>query len=161
MSAEISIGTANMFDECAVLRRVPLFRTMDPAKLKLLSFTSRRVRFPAGEYMIRKGDVSTAAYAILNGQAEVLIPVPGGEKVIALVGESRVVGEIGLLLDTPRTLSIRAKSDVDCLKLCRDVFFQLLRESPEFAIAVMQDLATALDQRTSQVLAIMAERGAA
>ena len=36
-------------DEVDVLRRIPLFANIEPARLKLLAFTSDRVAFSAGQ----------------------------------------------------------------------------------------------------------------
>ena len=60
-------------DEVGMLRRVPLFSGIAPAKLKLLAFTSDRVSYSAGQILFRQGDVGDAAYVILSGTAEILV----------------------------------------------------------------------------------------
>ena len=44
-----------------------MFRDIDPARLKLLAFTSERVQFSDGQRFFSQGDPSDAAYVILEG----------------------------------------------------------------------------------------------
>ena len=52
-------------DEVEMLRRVPIFSRIAPAKLKLLAFTSDRMTYNAGQNLFRQGDVGDAAYVVL------------------------------------------------------------------------------------------------
>ena len=47
--------------EVQSLRQVPMFRDIDPARLKLLAFTSERVQFAPGQRLFGQGDVADAA----------------------------------------------------------------------------------------------------
>jgi len=62
----------NVDQEAAVLARVPTFAKLDPARLKLLAFTSRALRFAPGDMLIRAGDPSDSAFVILEGTVEFL-----------------------------------------------------------------------------------------
>ena len=70
--------------EVQSLRQVPMFRDIDPARLKLLAFTSERVQFSGGQRFFSQGDPSDAAYVILEGRASVLLGTPGGEIKMAI-----------------------------------------------------------------------------
>ena len=65
-------------EEVEVLRRVPLFARIDPAKLKLLAFTSERLVFPAGSELFHQGDTGDAAYILLDGEADILVDAAEG-----------------------------------------------------------------------------------
>ncbi|MGI9408280.1 MAG: cyclic nucleotide-binding domain-containing protein, partial [Hyphomicrobiaceae bacterium] len=69
---------ADIQDEVAVLRRIPLFAHIEPAKLKLLAFTSQRVAFDAGQELFHQGYDGDAAYVIIDGDAQVLVDTPEG-----------------------------------------------------------------------------------
>ena len=47
-----------------VLRGIPLFSRIEPAKLKLLAFTSEHLEFRAGDTLCRQGDPGDAALRI-------------------------------------------------------------------------------------------------
>src|SRR5215208_3036034 len=73
--------------EVQSLRQIPMFRDMDPARLKLLAFTSERVQFADGQRFFSQGDPSDAAYVILEGRATVLLNSPSGEIKVAALGQ--------------------------------------------------------------------------
>ena len=93
--------------EVSSLRQVPLFRGVEPSRLKLLAFTSERVHFEAGQQLFARGDVADAAYLILDGSAAVTIDGPFGPFRLALLGSNALVGEMGILAE-PAALRYRA-----------------------------------------------------
>ena len=78
----------DVFQEAEMLRRVPFFGGLDSAKLKLLAFTSRALKFAPGEDLVKKGGASDSAYVILDGEAEVIGETSAGEFVIAALGSN-------------------------------------------------------------------------
>lgn len=136
--------------ETETLRHIPMFSTIDPARLKLLSFTSERVSYMPGEEFIKQGEVGDSAFVIMNGECDVIIDTPDGPVTVGTIGANQLVGEIALLYSGRRTATLRAKTPVVCLLLSRDVFFHLLREFPDFSLAVMRDLAGRLERVTAQ-----------
>ena len=139
--------------EVQSLRQVPMFRDVDPARLKLLAFTSDRVQFTDGQRFFAQGDASDAAYVVLDGEAEVLLEPAGGEAIrLAVLGRTALVGEMGILSDAPRSASVRALGPTTALRIDRRVFLELLGQFPQIAVAVMRELARRLEQ-TNQKLA--------
>ena len=49
----------SLMQEFELLRRVPFFAEIEPAKLKLLAFMSERVGFDPGKIVCRQGDPAT------------------------------------------------------------------------------------------------------
>ena len=92
-----------------MLRRVPFFGGLDSAKLKLLAFTSRALRFAPGEDLMRKGESADSAYVILEGEVEIIGETGAGEFVVAVVGRNSLQGEMGVIMNAPRGLTVRAK----------------------------------------------------
>ncbi|MEM7693825.1 MAG: Crp/Fnr family transcriptional regulator [Pseudomonadota bacterium] len=137
--------------DLAALRKVPLFRGVDDQKLKLLAFMSERTRFEVGEDLMTEGAYGDVAYIILGGQADIVINTPGGEQTVAKVGENDFVGEIAILIDVPRTATVRAASTVVALGIEKDQFFKLLTNFPDMAVEVMRALAHRLERTTREV----------
>jgi CRP/FNR family cyclic AMP-dependent transcriptional regulator len=135
--------------ETEMLRNIPMFSTIDSARLKLLSFTSERVSYMVGEEFIKQGEVGDSAFVIMSGECDVIIDTPNGPVAVATLGSNQLVGEIALLHNGRRTATLRAKTPVVCLLLSKDVFFHLLREFPDFSLAVMRDLADRLERVTA------------
>ena len=95
--------------EFELLRRVPIFAEIEPAKLKLLAFMSERVAFDPGKRLMRQGDPADAAYLIIDGHAEVIVETPAGPVIVATLGPNELVGEMGILCDVPRNATVCAK----------------------------------------------------
>jgi CRP-like cAMP-binding protein len=147
----------SLIKDVEVLRSIPLFAKMEPAKLKLLAFTSERLEFLDGDEVCRQGDVGDAAYIILEGEADVLVDAPGGALKVATVRKNDIIGEIAILCDVPRTATVTASTDLTTLKVSKDNFFQLIAQFPQMGIEVMHELASRL-HHTTQALTLAKAR---
>lgn len=136
--------------DAAALRKMPLFRGIDDQKLRLLAFMSERVRFDIGENIVEEGDFGDTAYIILEGRADVIIRTPGGEQMIATVKENDFVGEIAILIDVPRTATVRATTDLVALLVTKEKFFKLVANFPDMSVEIMRSLAHRLERTTRE-----------
>src|SRR5690348_8077473 len=114
--------------EFEVLRRVPMFAAIEPARLKLLAFMCERVGFDAGNRLMQQGDPADAAYLIIDGHAEVILETPSGPVIVATLGVNEIVGEMGILGNAPRAATVRAKDRLIALRIPKEPFIRLLRE---------------------------------
>lgn len=147
------------------LRNIPMFKGIDPAKLRLLAFISERMTFRPGEMLCQQGEPGDSAYIILSGTADVLVDTGGGQlRKVAEIKQNDVVGEISILCDTPRTATVSASSELIALNISKDNFFKILTEFPEVSLEVMRVLARRLERTTrdlAQVRGQIADGGAA
>jgi len=130
--------------EYEVLRRVPIFAGIEPARLKLLAFMCERVGFDPGNRLLRQGDPADAAYLIIDGHAEVILETPSGPLIVATVGTNEIVGEVGILGNAPRAATVRAKDRLTALRIPKEPFMRLVRGCPTIAVSIMQELAQRL-----------------
>lgn len=143
-------------DEVEMLRRVPLFSKIAPAKLKLLAFASERLNCRDGQNLFRQGDPGDAAYVVLSGTADVLVNADGGEVKVADVEQNSIVGEIAILCDVSRTATVRATSRLEVLKISKENFLGLMNDFPDMAVEIMRVLADRLNHTTSELTAARA-----
>ena len=136
-------------DEVLMLQQVPLFAGLEPAKLKLLAFSSDRVSYDTGEILFRQGDVGDAAYVVLAGTADILVDSEQGPIKVAEVGENSIIGEIAILCDAARTATVKAAIPIEALRIRKEQFIKLLTDFPEVMIEVMRVLAERLSQTTA------------
>ena len=141
----------NLNEEVELLKGVPIFSKVEPAKLKLLAFTSERVNFTAGQEVCHQGDPGDTMYVILGGTADVLIDTEGGQITVAEMKKNGFFGEIAILCDVPRTATIKARDPLSTLKISKDMFYRLVAEFPQMAVEVMRELAHRLED-TNQKL---------
>ena len=146
-----------LHDEVDLLRRIPLFAQIEPAKLKLIAFTSERVAFDAGKVLFNQGDGANAAYVIVEGKAEVMVNSEAGPVTVAVLGPNDFFGEIAILCDVPRTATVRAQSRLVTLRISKDLFLRLIKEFPQMAVSIMRELAHRLEQTNNQLRTAHAE----
>ena len=144
-------------EEYEVLRRVPFFAEIEPAKLKLLAFMSERIAFDPGMPLFRQGDPGDAAYLIIAGEAEVIAETPAGPLVLATLGANEIVGEMAILGNVPRAATVRAKDRLITLRISKEPFMRMVREFPSMAVAMMQELAERLAATNNQLSTAQAE----
>jgi len=143
--------------EFELLRRVPIFTEIEPVKLKLLAFMSERVAFDPGKLLMGQGDPADAAYLIIEGHAEVIAETPAGPVILATVGANEIVGEMGILCNAPRNATVRAKDRLVALRISKELFMRMVREFPNIAVSIMQELAHRLEANNNQLRAALAE----
>ena len=139
-------------EEVELLRQIPLFAKIEPSKLKLLAFTSERLKFRADDELFRQGDVGDSAYIVIGGQADVIRSTERGEVVVSTVKRNDIVGEVAILCDVPRTATVRAKEELEVLKISKDLFFRMISEFPQMSVEIMRELAARLDRTTDQLM---------
>jgi CRP/FNR family transcriptional regulator, cyclic AMP receptor protein len=147
----------SLLQEYELLRRVPYFAEIEPAKLKLLAFMSERVGFDPGKTLCRQGDPADAAYLIIEGEAEIILEGGGDPITVATIGPNDTVGEMGILGDVPRNATVRAKERLITLRIAKEPFMRMVREFPNMAISIMRELAQRLDLSNHQLLDALTE----
>jgi CRP-like cAMP-binding protein len=149
--------------EVQSLRQVPMFREIDPARLKLLAFTSDRLSYDEGDVLFRQNEISDSIYVIVEGTVGVFATATRDRVKLAELGPGKIVGEMGVLCDQPRSATVEAASHVVALKIGREVFFDMLGQFPQMSVAVMRELARRVDDTNKKLLSKdseAADRGA-
>src|SRR3546814_20744909 len=93
--------------EVEILRRIPIFAKIDPAKLKLMAFASERVTYKPGQALFRQGERGEAAFIVLEGPADVLIEASDCPLRVASLSDPEILGEMAILGDHPRTATVQ------------------------------------------------------
>jgi CRP-like cAMP-binding protein len=146
-----------LLQEYELLRRVPVFAEIEPAKLKLLAFMSERIAFDAGQALCHQGDPADAAYLIIEGEADIILEGAAGPITVATLGANDFVGEAGILGDAPRNATVRAKCRLVVLRIAKDPFMRMVREFPNMAISIMRELENRLDLTNKQLFTARSE----
>ncbi len=134
-----------------VLCEVPMFRNVDPKQLRLFAFMGETLTYREGERLFEKGDEGDAAFVVINGSVNVLVPNDDGETAVATLSEREIFGEMAVLCDQRRSTAIAAKTDVEVLRLDRAVIMNLLQEFPHIALELLKVLASRLEATTQDL----------
>jgi CRP/FNR family transcriptional regulator, cyclic AMP receptor protein len=139
------------------LRAIPLFAKVEPAKLKLLAFTSERLEYRSGHELFHQGASGDAAYIVLEGKADILVDGPRDAITVAMLGKNDIIGEIAILCDVPRTATVVAHGDLETMRVPKDEFLHLVTQVPQIGLEVMRALASKLDHATQALIAAHAK----
>jgi CRP/FNR family cyclic AMP-dependent transcriptional regulator len=150
----------NLNEEVEILKGVPLFSKMEPAKLKLLAFTGERMTFNVGQEVCHQGDTGDAMYVILGGVADVLLDTPTGPLQVAQLRKNGFFGETAILCDAPRNATIKASDSLLTLKISKDMFYRLVSEFPTMAIEMMRELAHRVEDANQKLREATANKAA-
>jgi glucose-6-phosphate 1-dehydrogenase len=116
-----------------VLNKIEIFKDGDPLFLSQVILALRPEVLAPGEVIMRKGDIGQDAYVVVRGQVEI---VDDHGVVLKTLKDGDVFGELALLIHTPRTATVRAKSSCDLMALDKASFARILRDHPQFAARV-------------------------
>jgi diguanylate cyclase (GGDEF)-like protein len=129
-----------------VLASVELFRTLSPSQLsKLLAGSSQRW-YPTGYAIIQPGERPHSVYVVLSGRvrmAETLADTSTDTSVTEL-RQGEVFGELGILKERTRTVTVVALERTSCLLIPDGNFLDALHASPETALGLVQAMARRL-----------------
>ncbi len=137
-------------EETIFLSKLPLFQDLEPARLKLLAFTSEMINFQHGEILFRVGEPGDCAYVIMQGEVEILSSTDE-QSVVEVLEVNQIFGEIAVLNDEPRSATLRAKGELKVMKINETLFMQLIMESPGLALKVLRQLSQKLADSHEQV----------
>ena len=146
----------DVIDRVTSLKEIPLFQAMPAASLLPIAEACRDLTFPAGATIFAQGAPGDALFVLLAGHVDIL---RDGE-VINTLGPGECFGEIAVLDQTPRTASAVAVHDARTLSLDAERFRQVVRESGEIGLAVIQALSRRLRVATRRESALRQLAGA-
>ena len=105
--------------ELDLIERVPMFAPLSVATKERVAANLVPLSVPAGELVIRAGDVGDRFYIVGDGELDIL-----AEGLHKTAHRADYFGEIALLRDVPRTATVRATVDSELYALQRDDFLE-------------------------------------
>ncbi|ABG32563.1 cyclic nucleotide-binding domain-containing protein [Roseobacter denitrificans] len=140
---EDSAARADLQRKLRALEATDLFSGLDRRQLRLLAFGAKWFEADAGDTIFNKGDEPTdGAYMVLSGEAVLVKPDDDGpEAMIATVVPGKLVGELGLIRNEPRALTMRAKTDVLALRIGAEEFLAVVENDAATAFRLLQVVA--------------------
>jgi len=125
-----------------------LFKGVLPDGVARFAEVGRVEHWPEGSMVLEEGERGPRMMVLLEGQAEVIrADAAGVERRIAVLGPGDVLGEMSLLLDLPRTATVRATTELRVFAMNRSSFDQMVAEHDPAAMRVGLELARVLAER--------------
>ena len=124
------------------LRGVELFDPLTEEEQRALAGRLRVAPFVRGEAMTRQGAKAHWLYVITKGDAEVRFSADGNlSERLATLGAGDFFGEMGMMTGEPRSATVIALTDVECYRLDKEAFHEILQRRPEIAEKLSEILA--------------------
>ena len=117
-----------------MLNAVPLFGGLSDSEKADIAERLQYAPFARGDIITKQGNTAHWLYILAFGEAEVLFEPPSGApQGIGMVKAGEFFGEMSLLSGDTRSATVIAKTDVECYRLDRSSFQELLGARPEIA----------------------------
>ena len=118
------------------LAAIPLFSRLEENDIARLAKSVVPRSYAKGATIVKEGEQAVAFYVIVSGKVDV---TKSGEK----VGEKRAgepFGEMALLDGYPRSTTVVASEDTECLVMTRWDFTAELKSNPSMALSMLPEL---------------------
>lgn len=114
-----------------LISKVPIFKEAPDSFLKEVILNLKPVIYTPGDYIMIAGEVGYEMYFISRGKVDVM----NEDESVTYVtlGEGAYIGEMALLLSTPRTATLKAIEYCDLYMLTKDMVDKILPRYPEIA----------------------------
>src|SRR5581483_1918164 len=133
------------------LRSIPFFRNLPAAALEAIADRLQPVHHKRGDVVFHQGDPGETMYLVVSGQVEVL--AGADQAPLAALGPGSFVGELALLLDEPRSATLRVVADTSLLALRRADLETLLTDHPVIGVELSRELGRRLVATNRQLVA--------
>ena len=133
-----------MSTDVSMIAEVPIFELLDDSERADLARRMDCRDFKKDAVLFEYGDPGGEIFILRNGEVEVFVESPDGERII--LGENRrgdVLGELSFLDGGHRTATAVAREDTQTLAMHRDRLLEFIDKHPHAAI----DLLTVLGRR--------------
>lgn len=131
---------------------IPLFHGLNNKQLKQLANRFVPRSYEAGKNIVTQGKGGEGMFVMISGRAEAVVESSDGTKTQVNEFVSRdFFGEVAMLDDGPRTASVIATEETECLVLTRSDFIALMKNDAEMAIEITVALAKRL-RRTAGIM---------
>ncbi|MEM9543822.1 MAG: cyclic nucleotide-binding domain-containing protein [Cyanobacteria bacterium P01_E01_bin.42] len=112
-----------------VLKQTNIGKNLSLEEVRQLREAGTLVNFKTNDVLMRQGDESDSILVLLHGEAEILKESENSPpKHIRNVGRGDVLGELGVIMQTPRSCTIRAITATMAFAIARSAFEKLMSD---------------------------------
>ena len=114
--------------------------------------TFYRIMYRAGEIMMVEGERGSNAIIVESGKIAVVSRVDDTVSRLVSLGPGALVGEMGLITNEPRSVSIIAETNCTCLAFDRESFLDVLYKNPSRMLDLFQIPAKRLKDLSKELM---------
>lgn len=125
-----------LIEKVLILRSSEIFQNTPESDLVALAAIVEEIYLDAGSLLFSKGDTGNCMYFIYSGS----IKVHDGEHVLAVLGESEIVGELSVLDSESRSASATTAEECILLKLEQEAFYEIMLNNADILKGILKTL---------------------
>ncbi len=125
------LATRDALPDAGPVPELPLFSTLEPARLRKLLGRMQLRELDSGSQVVREGDEGREAFVVARGVLNVVREQGNaGALLLATLGPGAIFGEMALVSQAPRAASVVAVEPVQLLSIARSALEELAHEDP-------------------------------
>jgi CRP/FNR family transcriptional regulator len=134
------------------LKDLIVFQNLDPEELELLCQNSYAKLYEKDEVIFFENDSVKKLYFLVNGKVKLsMLSAEGKEKVLTILQEGDIFGELSLFDEDPHPLTAEVMDDARLLIIPWNEMEKLITDRPSLAIKIIEALSKKTRLLTSQV----------
>jgi CRP/FNR family transcriptional regulator len=134
------------------LKDLIVFQNLDPEELELLCTNSYAKFYEKGEVIFFENDSVKKLYLLVNGKVKLsMLSAEGKEKVLTILQEGDIFGELSLFDEDPHPLTAEVMDDARLLIIPWNEMEKMIQNRPSLAIKIIEALSKKTRLLTSQV----------
>jgi HEAT repeat protein len=147
VTAMETLQTMSVMERVLLLHDVPLFAALSPDDLAQIAAIAREQWYDDGSLICREGEQGREMYVLALGQVRVTKQTSEGEKYLATRYTGDFLGEMSIVLATPRTSNVYAEGEVRTLVIGDEAFTTILHDRPDVALAMLRGVMQRLREK--------------
>lgn len=128
-----------------LINAVPFFRGFTEVQAKALLTNSTQKKLNPNDVLLQEGSEGREMYLLLSGSMDVT--AQGRKPPVAKILPIGVVGEIGMLLNYPRTATVTAAQPCQLIEFTKEKLDQAFKKDPQLELQLFRNLAAILCEK--------------
>jgi CRP-like cAMP-binding protein len=141
-------------DRLLLVRGVPIFKELRDDFLVRLASIMNEVSYPSSKLIFAEGQEGRSLYIVVAGKVRVHLE----DKDLAILDKGSCFGEMSLFDAEPRSASVSAITNCDCLVLTQQQLYEAIDETPDIAVNIIRLLSRRIRIQNIQINELQASK---
>ncbi len=134
--------------DSALVHRFSCFQSLNDHQIAAFATQLEEVHLQSGKILFRQGDPGDSIYLLVSGQMLIKLGAPAqDDRTLATLGPGAILGELGPLVNTPRTATAITGAESHLWRISTSAFHNALQNGDTWAISFLLATAQVLGRR--------------
>jgi len=132
----------------ALVHGFSCFQSLNAEQIDAFTAHLEEVRLPPGKVLFKQGDPGDSIYLLVSGQMLIRLGAPAqDDRTLATLGPGAILGEMGPLVNTPRTATAITSAESHLWRISTRAFHNALEHGDAWATSFLLATAQVLGRR--------------